>query len=224
MTILADSDLFPRNLIPRPDFPTQPRGMFLAKRAIDLGLSAVGVLAISPILLGTAVAIKLSSPGPVFFKQERVGKNGTRFSMLKFRSMYIDAEERRAALLAGSDRQGICYKQKDDPRITSVGRFIRRFSIDELPQILNVLRGDMSLVGPRPALPEEVAKYSPRALKRLAAVPGITGIWQVSGRADIGFERMVEMDIAYSRSTNLFLDFVLLALTARAVFSGRGAY
>jgi lipopolysaccharide/colanic/teichoic acid biosynthesis glycosyltransferase len=196
----------------------------LAKRAMDLSLTSVGLLAISPLLLGTVAAIKLTSPGPVFFRQERIGKDGEPFRMFKFRSMYVDAEARRAALLSASDRKGVCFKQKDDPRITRVGRILRRFSIDELPQLINVLKGDMSLVGPRPALPEEVAAYSLYARKRLQAVPGLTGLWQVAGRADIGFDRMIEMDIAYARSKNLALDLMLIALTFRAVFSGRGAY
>ncbi len=196
----------------------------LTKRVLDLSLTSFGILAIAPLLIGTTLAIKLTSRGPVFFRQERIGKDGKPFMMYKFRSMFIDAEERRAALLETSDRKGVCFKQKDDPRITRVGRFIRRFSIDELPQLLNVIKGDMSLVGPRPALPEEVAVYSPRALERLKATPGLTGVWQVSGRADIGFDRMVEMDIAYSRSVSLMLDLMLLALTFRAVLSGRGAY
>ena len=187
----------------------------LTKRVLDLSLTSFGILAIAPLLIGTSLAIKLTSRGPVFFRQERIGKDGKPFMMYKFR---------RAALLETSDRKGVCFKQKDDPRITRVGRFIRRFSIDELPQLLNVIKGYMSLVGPRPALPEEVAVYSPRALERLKATPGLTGVWQVSGRADIGFDRMVEMDIAYSRSVSLMLDLMLLALTFRAVLSGRGAY
>lgn len=196
----------------------------LAKRALDLSLTSIGLLAISPLLVGTAAAIKITSPGPVFFRQERIGKDGKPFLMFKFRSMFVDAEARRAALLATSDRQGVCFKHKNDPRITRVGRFLRRFSVDELPQLLNVLKGDMSLVGPRPALPEEVAAYSPHARERLQAIPGLTGLWQVAGRADIGFDRMIEMDIAYAQSKNLALDLMLIALTFRAVFSGRGAY
>jgi len=137
---------------------------------------------------------------------------------------YQDAEARRAHLLEQSERDGVCFKMRADPRITRVGRFIRRYSIDELPQLLNVLRGDMSLVGPRPALPSEVALYPTGALRRLHAVPGITGIWQVSGRAEIGFTRMVAMDVTYLRSKSFGLDLLLLGLTARAVFSGRGAY
>lgn len=168
--------------------------------------------------------MKLNSPGPVFFVQKRVGLHGRTFGMIKFRSMFRDAEARRAALLASSDRSGVCFKQRNDPRITPVGRIIRRLSIDELPQLFNVLKGEMSLVGPRPALPSEVAEYPSHAFGRLNALPGITGVWQVSGRADIGFEDMVEMDIAYARSVSLRRDLALLLLTVPAVLSGRGAY
>ncbi|MGL4414081.1 sugar transferase, partial [Roseinatronobacter monicus] len=154
----------------------------------------------------------------------RIGKDGTPFTMFKFRSMYLDAEARRADLLSQSDREGICFKSRNDPRVTRVGRILRRFSIDELPQILNVLRGEMSIVGPRPALPEEVAAYPARALGRLAVTPGLTGIWQVSGRAEIGFDRMIDMDLAYARSSSVLLDMLLIAMTFRAVLSGRGAY
>jgi len=193
-------------------------------RAMDVVLTLAILVLISPLLLATAIAIAATSRGPVLFKQERIGKDGVPFKMLKFRSMYADAEARRAELLAMSDREGVCFKAKNDPRITPVGRFIRRASIDELPQLFNVLKGDMSLVGPRPALPEEVAAYSPRARMRLATKPGITGLWQVSGRADIGFDRMVEMDIAYCRTKSVALDLMLLVLTIRTVLSGRGAY
>lgn len=195
-----------------------------SKRLLDQTIASLAIIALSPVFLATAIAIKATSKGPVFFQQERVGYRGETFQILKFRSMYTDAEARRAALLTESEREGVCFKLKKDPRITAVGRFIRRFSIDELPQLLNVLRGDMSLVGPRPALPCEVAQYPTPALRRLNAVPGITGIWQVSGRAEIGFDRMVAMDVAYLRSKSLLLDLVLLFMTARAVVSGRGAY
>jgi exopolysaccharide biosynthesis WecB/TagA/CpsF family protein len=196
----------------------------LQRRLLDLALAGSALLFLAPLLLAVMALIRLESPGAVLFRQIRVGKDGRRFEMLKFRSMYLDAEARRAQLLATSDRAGICFKSKADPRITRVGRFIRRFSIDELPQILNVIRGEMSIVGPRPALPEEAAAYPRRALGRLAVKPGITGIWQVSGRADIGFEKMIDMDLAYTKSRTLLLDFMLIALTVRAVFSGRGAY
>ena len=194
------------------------------KRLLDLVFSMIVIAAVSPLMLSVVAIIKCTSPGPVFFRQTRVGRYGETFGMLKFRSMYVDAEARRAALLAGSDRTGVCFKQKSDPRVTPIGRFIRRYSIDELPQVLNVLKGDMSLVGPRPALPEEVAQYSEEARGRLEAVPGMTGLWQVSGRADIGFERMVKMDIAYAKSHNILLDLLIMSLTFRAVVSARGAY
>ncbi|MBK5926134.1 UDP-phosphate galactose phosphotransferase [Rhodobaculum claviforme] len=204
----------------RPD--TQPQA--LAKRALDVTLSGAALVALAPLLALTALAIRLDSRGPVLFRQTRVGRDGRPFTILKFRSMHIDAEARRAALLAQSDREGICFKARHDPRITRVGRILRRFSIDELPQILNILRGEMSIVGPRPALPEEVAAYPARALGRLTVKPGLTGIWQVSGRAEIGFDRMVDMDLAYARSRSFLLDLVLIAMTFRAVVSGRGAY
>jgi len=166
----------------------------------------------------------MESPGPVMFRQTRVGHNGKTFTLFKFRSMYRDAEARRAALLATSDREGICFKAKNDPRVTGVGRLLRRFSLDELPQIFNVLKGEMAIVGPRPALPQEVAAYSPIALVRLGAKPGLTGLWQVGGRAEVGFDRMIEMDSAHVGSRSILLDIAVIALTARAVISGRGAY
>ncbi|NDV00531.1 WecB/TagA/CpsF family glycosyltransferase [Pseudoroseicyclus tamaricis] len=196
----------------------------MAKRAVDLSLSAIAMLAAAPILLLIAAAIKLESRGPVFFRQVRVGKDGVPFTMLKFRSMHIDAEARRAALLAQSDREGVCFKSRNDPRVTRVGRLLRRFSIDELPQVLNVLKGQMSLVGPRPALPEEVAAYPARAHGRLAVKPGLTGMWQVSGRAEIGFDKMIDMDLAYARSRSTLLDLLLIGMTAKAVIGGRGAF
>ncbi len=193
------------------------------RRGIDVAFAGSAAILLAPLFAATAIAIKAESRGPAFFLQERVGKNGRVFKMVKFRSMSVDAENRRAGVLAASDREGICFKSKSDPRITRVGRFIRRFSIDELPQILNVLRGEMSIVGPRPALPVEVAAYPKRALGRLAVKPGITGIWQVSGRADVGFEKMVDMDLAYAASRTILLDLILIAMTIRALISGRGA-
>ena len=194
------------------------------KRALDLTLTGLGLIPLLPVFATIALAIKLDSRGPVFFSQERVGKDGRRFRMLKFRSMVRDAGAQRAALLDSSDRDGICFKSRHDPRVTRVGRLLRRTSLDELPQILNVLMGQMSLVGPRPALPEETHAYPERALERLSVKPGLTGLWQVSGRADIGFDKMVDMDIAYARSRSVLLDLMLIALTFRAVVTGRGAY
>ncbi|SIN77351.1 WecB/TagA/CpsF family glycosyltransferase [Vannielia litorea] len=193
-------------------------------RLLDVTLSFTALVLLSPVLAVTALAIKIDSSGPVLFRQTRVGHNGRPFTMLKFRSMGVDAEARRAALLASSDREGVCFKAKADPRVTRVGRFIRRFSIDELPQIINVLKGEMAIVGPRPALPVEVAAYPPRALGRLAVKPGLTGVWQVSGRASVGFDKMVEMDLSYAASRTLLLDLSLIARTFGAVLGGRGAY
>ncbi len=196
----------------------------VANRALDVCVSSAAAILLAPVFIATAIAVKLDSPGPVFFRQTRIGRDGKPFEMIKFRSMGVDAEARRAALLKNSDRDGICFKSKADPRITRVGRFIRRASIDELPQIFNVLRGQMAIVGPRPALPSEVAAYPKRAMGRLAVKPGITGVWQVSGRADIGFEQMVEMDLSYADTRNVLLDMIVIALTFRAVISGRGAH
>lgn len=196
----------------------------VARKALDVTVAASAIVALAPVLLCTAIAIKAESKGPVFFKQTRIGKDGKPFLMYKFRSMVTDAEKRRAALLATSDREGICFKSRADPRITRVGRIIRRLSIDELPQVLNVLQGHMSIVGPRPALVSEVAAYPVRAYGRLAVKPGITGVWQVSGRAEIGFDQMIDMDLAYAASRTVLLDVILIAMTFRAVITGRGAH
>lgn len=194
------------------------------KRLLDVVLSLSALIALSPFLLLIWAAIRVESPGAAIFSQKRVGRNGKPFTLYKFRSMQMDAAKQRQELLAASDRDGICFKARNDPRVTRIGRFLRRFSLDELPQIVNVLTGKMSLVGPRPALPEEVAEYSNRANRRLTVKPGLTGIWQVSGRADIDFDRMVDMDLAYARSRSILLDLVLIAVTFQAVLKGRGAY
>lgn len=191
---------------------------------LDLALILLSLPVLLPVLALIALSVKLGSQGPVFFVQKRVGENGRCFRMVKFRTMYPDAEARRALLLAGSERAGLCFKQRNDPRVTRVGRLLRRSSLDELPQLWNVLRGEMSLVGPRPALPEEVVLYSPRAMERLKGLPGLTGLWQVPGRADIGFDEMVELDIRYLSKASLALDLSLLVRTMGAVRSARGAY
>jgi exopolysaccharide biosynthesis WecB/TagA/CpsF family protein len=196
----------------------------LVKRSMDVTLAGAALLALSPLLLLAAIAVKLNSRGPVFFRQTRIGRDGRPFHMLKFRSMYIDAEARRAALLAGSDRDGIFFKSRRDPRVTRVGRFLRRYSIDELPQIINIVKGEMSVVGPRPSLPQEVAAFPERAHGRLSVRPGLTGLWQVSGRAEIGAEKMFDMDLAYVASRTWLLDMALILMTFRAVLAGRGAY
>jgi len=194
------------------------------KRLLDIVLSFLALVVLSPLLLLICAAIRMDSPGAATFRQNRVGRNGKQFTIYKFRSMHVNAGARRQDLLAQSDRDGICFKVRQDPRVTRVGRLLRRYSLDELPQLLNILSGKMSIVGPRPALPEEVMAYSKRAYRRLSVKPGLTGIWQVSGRADINFDRMVEMDIAYARSRSILLDLILIAATFGAVFKGRGAY
>ena len=197
----------------------------IAKRMADIIVASIALCLLSPIMLIFAVLIFLTSRGPVVFTQTRVGLNGKPFTMYKFRSMYMpnDCPKAQKEKLIKS-RDGICLKYKNDPRVTLVGRIMRKTSIDELPQFFNVILGTMSIVGPRPALEKEVAQYSPRALQRLNAIPGITGVWQVSGRADISFEDMVTMDIEYSQQQNLWLDLKIMFLTVPAVLSGRGAY
>ncbi|MGB7373886.1 WecB/TagA/CpsF family glycosyltransferase [Pontixanthobacter sp.] len=194
------------------------------KRALDIAVASLAIALLLPIIVAVAVAIKLEDRGPVLFRQFRIGENGRSFPMYKFRSMYTDAEKRRAALLKDSEREGICFKMRNDPRITKTGKFIRRFSIDELPQLFNVLLGHMSLVGPRPALGSEVSVYSKTAYRRLGGKPGITCIWQVSGRAEIPFQRQLAMDVAYLQRKGLATDVWLLARTIPAVLTGRGAY
>lgn len=201
-----------------------PGRSLLAKRLLDLGITVPGLLGILPILLMIAAAVKLTSRGPVFFVQTRIGRDGKPFGMIKFRSMHVDAEVRRAALLAQSERSGPCFKIKNDPRVTSVGRILRRLSLDELPQLFNVLRGEMSLVGPRPALPEEVARYPLHAHERHRVLPGITGAWQVSGRADLSFNEMIDLDLTYARKGTIATDLGILRRTLAAVLSGHGAY
>lgn len=195
-----------------------------SKRLLDLVLAGGALLAASPVLSIVALAIKLESSGPVFFRQTRIGKNGKPFTIYKFRSMYSDAEKRRAEFLELSDRKGICFKLKNDPRVTRVGKILRRFSIDEVPQLINVWKGQMSIVGPRPALPTEVAAYPDKALGRLAVKPGLTGLWQISGRSEISFDRMINMDLAYARSRSLVTDLAIISLTFRAIISGKGAH
>jgi exopolysaccharide biosynthesis polyprenyl glycosylphosphotransferase len=201
------------------------KGTYAIKRAIDIGASGSGLLLLLPLLLGVAAAIRLESPGPVIFRQTRVGRWGQLFSMYKFRSMYIDAEQRKRALLEANEMDGgVIFKMKEDPRITGVGRFIRRASIDELPQLWNVFVGDMSLVGPRPPVPSEVDEYSLADRRRLEVIPGITCIWQVSGRSDIPFAEQVQLDVQYIESQSLLADLRILLQTIPAVLLGKGAY
>lgn len=194
------------------------------KRALDITVASGALVAASPIMAGTALAIKLDSPGPILFSQVRVGQDGEHFQCYKFRSMYTDAEKRKAELLAKNEADGPVFKMKNDPRITRIGRIIRKLSIDELPQLLNVLKGDMSLVGPRPAIPSEVATYSFEQLGRLHAIPGITGLQQVSGRSNLDFKRWVELDLQYISEQSIWKDIEILAKTIPAVLFSKGAY
>jgi exopolysaccharide biosynthesis polyprenyl glycosylphosphotransferase len=195
------------------------------KRAVDISASLLGLLVLSPLFLIVGVLIKRDSKGSIFFKQKRVGLNGVTFNMWKFRSMVNDAESERAALESRNEMaSGILFKMKSDPRITRVGSFIRKTSIDELPQLFNVLRGDMSLVGPRPPLVSEVRGYKRSDCRRLEAIPGLTCHWQVSGRSNIPFEQQVELDVDYIRNQSFWLDCVLIIKTIPAVLLGRGAY
>jgi exopolysaccharide biosynthesis polyprenyl glycosylphosphotransferase len=195
------------------------------KRLIDVTGALFLLVVLSPLLALIALLIRIDSPGSVLFKQTRIGKWANPFQMYKFRSMYIDAEARKAVLAGSNEMEGgVTFKMKRDPRITRVGRYIRRASIDELPQLWNVLKGDMSLVGPRPPVPSEVSQYTLSDRRRLEAKPGITCVWQVSGRSDIPFEQQVELDFAYIESQSVWMDIKLLLKTIPAVLFGRGAY
>ncbi len=196
----------------------------LVKRVLDVTL-AVGSLALAAIpMLIIAAAVKLNSPGPVFFKQKRVGKAGQEFTCYKFRSMYEDAEQRLAEIAHLNEADGPIFKVKNDPRLTPVGKFLRRTSLDELPQLFNILKGEMSWVGPRPPLRREVEQYSDWHLKRLDVTPGLTGLWQVSGRSDLSFEEMVKLDIYYAENWSLAMDAAIILKTIPAVVKRQGAY
>lgn len=194
------------------------------KRGLDLVLATLALSALLPLMLITVAAIKLESPGPVIFRQTRIGKWGKPFTCYKFRSMCIDAEVQKKALLRHNEVDGPIFKMQADPRVTRVGRIIRKLSIDELPQLFNVLKGDMSLVGPRPPVPQEVKQYKFDHLRRLDAVPGLTGLQQVSGRSDLSFERWVELDMQYIAQQSLRKDIEILLKTIPAVILGKGAY
>lgn len=194
------------------------------KRVIDVAFSLPVLLATIPIWLAIAVAIKLESPGPVLFVQERVGRGGARFSMLKFRSMFADAEQRLEEVLPLNEATGPVFKLRRDPRITRVGRVLRRSSLDELPQLINVLRGEMSLVGPRPPIPAEVDQYRPSDLIRLAVKPGLTCWWQIRGRSDCDFDTWMRYDRTYVADLSLRTDLRILFGTIGAVIRGHGAY
>ena len=194
------------------------------KRVFDMVVAFIALLFLWPVMLMVALAVKFDSPGPVIFKQVRVGKWGKPFECYKFRSMYIDAEARKAELMSQNEADAVVFKMKNDPRITKVGRITRKTSLDELPQLVNVLKGEMSLVGPRPPVPSEVVQYQFEDLGRLGAVPGITGLQQVSGRSTLDFKTWVELDLQYIEEQSLWRDIQILIKTIPAVLLSKGAY
>lgn len=197
----------------------------IQKRTLDILGALAGIIILSGLFLLIALLIKVEDPkGPIFFSQKRVGKNGRVFKMMKFRSMVSNAEERLQELLALNEVSGAMFKMKNDPRVTRVGRFIRKTSVDELPQLFNVLRGEMSLVGPRPPLEREVEQYSDYAMQRLIVIPGCTGLWQVSGRSNVGFEEMVELDLQYIRNRSLYYDIKIIFKTVLLLFGSKNAF
>jgi exopolysaccharide biosynthesis polyprenyl glycosylphosphotransferase len=206
------------------EHPRLDGGARAVKELVDRLGAALLIALLSPLLLALALCISLGSPGPVLFRQVRVGRHGREFVMYKFRSMYQDAEARLAGLQELNEYDGVLFKIRDDPRVTRVGRWLRRLSLDELPQLLNVLRGQMSLVGPRPPLPEEVTAYPDDMRRRLAVKPGMTGLWQVSGRSDLSWEEAVRLDLRYVENWSLSLDLVIMLRTLTAVARSSGAY
>ncbi len=200
-----------------------PEIALLLKRTVDILFSSLALVVLSPVLLAIAVAIKLDSSGPIFYFSERIGKKGRIFRCTKFRTMVRDAEKRRAELMHMNERDGILFKISNDPRITRLGRFLRRYSLDELPQFFNVLRGDMSIVGPRPPIGSEVREYQLSDLRRLDVTPGITGLWQVSARKDPSFNNYISLDVAYINNWSLWLDLKIIVRTIAVVFGGTGS-
>ncbi len=204
--------------------PQYSQANSLVKRTFDIVFSLTALLAVSPILIAAAIAVKLSSPGPVFYRSERIGIDGTEFQMTKFRSMITGADAMMAELIAKNGGNSLFFKLKDDPRVTRVGKFLRKYSIDELPQFLDVLRGDMSVVGPRPQVRREVDSYDDLVGRRLTVKPGLTGLWQVSGRSDLEAEDAVRLDLSYVENWSIMQDVLIIAKTVSTVLRGDGAY
>ncbi|MEU7688879.1 sugar transferase [Microbispora hainanensis] len=204
------------------EHPELAGGRRLVKGVFDRLVAAVALVLLAPLLAAVAVAVRVTSPGPALFRQRRVGRDGVEFTILKFRTMWRDAEARKIELV--SDADGVLFKVRRDPRVTPLGAALRRYSVDELPQLINVLRGDMSLVGPRPPLPEEVARYGDDVRRRLVVRPGLTGLWQVNGRSDLSWEESVRLDLRYVENWSLMLDLQILWKTWSAVARGAGAY
>ena len=210
-------------------FPTIPlhRGKvpeigLVFKRVFDTVFSLLTLIVLAPVLVAIAIAIKFDSPGPVFYCSERIGKKGVVFRCIKFRTMVADAEKRRAEIMHMNERDDVLFKVSNDPRITRVGRFLRKYSLDELPQFFNVIRGEMSIVGPRPPLAGEVRNYDLKHLRRLDVTPGITGLWQVQGRQDPSFASYVSLDVTYIDNWSIWLDFKIIMRTIGVVFAGTG--
>ena len=210
-------------------FPTIPlhRGQvpevaLVFKRTFDYVFSILTLLLLSPVLLAIAIAIKLDSPGPVFYFSERIGKKGRVFRCIKFRTMIRDADKKRAGMMHLNEREGVLFKISDDPRITKLGRFLRKYSLDELPQFFNVLRGEMSVVGPRPPIGSEVREYKLSHLRRLDVTPGITGLWQVQARQDPSFDSYISLDVTYIENWSIWLDFHIILRTIGVIFDGTG--
>lgn len=230
MTTLTNSRA--KRYMPTFVVPSAARGSALDlafKRVIDIVLAAVGVAVLTPLWLVVALLIRISDHGPAFFKQTRVGKNGQPFTMYKFRTMRVDAEQVKASLEAANRADvgagnSVMFKMRDDPRVTRVGRVLRKTSIDELPQLFNVIKGDMSLVGPRPPLPSEVATYEPHVMGKFSVRPGITGLWQISGRSNLSWEETVQLDLDYAATRTVGLDMWILLQTVPALLRQEGAY
>jgi len=199
---------------------------YVVKRLLDVIGSLVAIIIFLPISVYLAFRIKIEDNGPIIYKQERIGRDGRRFFILKFRSMVVGAHAMKNEILKSSDVDGPIFKMREDPRVTKVGNFMRLHSLDEIPQFINVLRGDMSLVGPRPALPEEVDEYTEKEKERLNVLPGLSGLWQVSGRSNLTYEEMIELDLQYSRNQSTWLDLKILAMTVIQMFDSKnsGAY
>ena len=204
--------------------PTFKGARWVLKGVLDRVAACLALLVLAPLLIGVALTIKLEDGGPVLFRQQRVGKAGRLFPMLKFRSMVVDAERRRIELVANNEGAGPLFKMRSDPRVTRVGAVLRRYSLDELPQLVNVVAGDMSVVGPRPPLPSEVECYGMDARRRLLVKPGLTGLWQVSGRSDLTWEESVRLDLRYVENWSFTMDLMIVWKTASAVLRGNGAY
>lgn len=204
--------------------PEQSGAYSFFKRLLDVVVAVIIMILLIPVIPLIAIMIKLDSPGPVFFKQDRVGKGGRVFKFYKFRSMYREAEQQKHQVESLNEQEGPIFKVKSDPRVTTVGRFLRRSSLDEIPQIFNVLKGDMSIVGPRPHMPDEVAQYQPWHRQRLDVMPGITCLWQISGRSHVSFNEWMRLDMEYVSNRSLKTDFMIFLKTIPAVIARRGAY